>query len=121
MKKILVVDDSLLMRNIIKERLSEKFSVVGEAKNGEDAIRLSTELKPDIITMDITMDGMNGMEAAKTILASHQNIAIVMISALNENKLLSDAIKIGIKDFLVKPFTPQQLISAIEKVAEKLK
>ncbi len=120
MKKILVVDDSLLMRNIITDNLSKNFTVVGAAKDGFEAVNMTKELNPDIITMDITMDGKNGMEAAREILAYNPEIAIVMISALNEKTLLSQAIKAGVKDFKVKPFKPNELISAIKKIASKM-
>ncbi len=120
MKDILIVDDSLLMRNIIKNNLSKEFRISGEAKNGIEAVDMAKKLQPDIITMDITMNGKNGLEAAKEILSFKPDTSIVMISALNEQNMLSEAIKAGVKEFIVKPFTPAQLEESIKKVASKM-
>ena len=116
MAKILVVDDSLLLRNIIKNELTfGGHEIVGEAVNGEEAIELFEETMPDLVTMDITMDGMNGLEAATEILTKYPSAKIIMVSALNEEETMSKAVRIGVKDFIVKPFDPERLISAIEK------
>jgi two-component system chemotaxis response regulator CheY len=118
MATVLVVDDSLLLRNIIKNQLSAQgYEIIGEAKNGEEAVKLFKEKNPDIVTMDITMDGMNGLDAAKEILTNDASAKIIMVSALGEDEIMSKAIKLGVKDFIVKPFVPERLISAVKKVA----
>ena len=117
MSKVLIVDDSLLLRNIIKNQLSAQgYEIIGEAKNGEEAIAMYKSQKPDIVTMDITMDGMNGLDAAKEILAQDASAKIIMVSALGEDEIMSKAIRLGVKDFIVKPFVPDRLISAVKKV-----
>ncbi len=116
MHKIMIVDDSFLVRNILKNYLNNDFIIAGEAKNGDEAVSMYDELLPDLVTMDITMEGMNGLDAAKVILSKHPEANIIMITALNESKLLSEATKIGIKDFLVKPFSADQLFGIIEKI-----
>lgn len=120
MIKILIVDDSLLMRKILKDHLfNEKYEVVGEAVNGNQAIEMYNKFKPDVVTMDITMDEKNGLEAAKEILSINPQANIIMVSALNESNLLKNAFKIGVKDFIVKPFDAERLYSVIEKVVCK--
>jgi two-component system chemotaxis response regulator CheY len=120
MAKILIVDDSLLLRNIIKNQLSANgYEIVGEAKNGEEAVKMYQSLSPDVVTMDITMDGMNGLEAAEKILSGDTSAKIIMVSALGEDEIMSKAIRLGVKDFIVKPFVPERLISAVKKVVSK--
>ncbi|MDH5682545.1 MAG: response regulator [Spirochaetota bacterium] len=114
--KILVVDDSLLLRNIIKNELSfEGYDIVAEAKDGQEAIEKYNSNKPDLVTMDITMDGMNGLDAAEKILQDDPQAKIIMVSALGEDEVMSKAVRIGVKDFIVKPFTPERLINAVKK------
>ena len=114
--RILVVDDSLLLRNIIKNELSfEGYDIVAEAKDGEEAIAKYHENKPDLVTMDITMDGMNGLDAAEKILQDDPQARIIMVSALGEDEVMSKAVRMGVKDFIVKPFTPERLINAVKK------
>ncbi len=120
MAKVLIVDDSLLLRNIIKNQLSSQgYEIVGEAKDGQEAVDMFEEKTPDLVTMDITMDGMNGLDAAKEILSKHPNSKIIMVSALGEDEIMSKAVRLGVKDFIVKPFVPDRLISAVKKVTEK--
>ncbi len=114
--KILIVDDSLLLRNIIKNELSfQGYEIVAEAKDGEEAIDKYDSHRPDLVTMDITMDGMNGLEAAERILKKDPAAKIIMVTALGEDEVMSKAIKLGVKDFIVKPFTPERLINAVKK------
>lgn len=114
--KIMVVDDSLLLRNIIKNELSfEGYEIIAEAKDGEEAIEKYHSTKPDLVTMDITMDGMNGLDAAERILGDDPSARIIMVSALGEDEVMSKAVKLGVKDFIVKPFTPERLINAVKK------
>ncbi len=114
--KILVVDDSLLLRNIIKNELSfEGYDIIDEAKDGQEAIEKYDSHKPDLVTMDITMDGMNGLDAAEQILKKDSQAKIIMVSALGEDEIMSKAVKLGVKDFIVKPFTPERLVNAVKK------
>ena len=114
--RILLADDLSFMRMIQKEILTEKgYEVVGEASDGLEAIEKYTELKPDIVVLDITMPNMNGLEAMKKILKIDPKAKIIVCSALGQQKLIVEAIQSGVKDFIVKPFKPERMFSAIEK------
>jgi two-component system chemotaxis response regulator CheY len=115
-KRVLVVDDANFMRTIVKDTLAPNgFEIVGEATNGSEAVAMYEKLKPDLVTMDITMKEMDGLEAATAILARHADARIVMVTALGQEKMLQDSFKVGVKDFVVKPFEPERLLSAVEK------
>lgn len=113
---ILIVDDARVMRNIIKNTIAEtnKYNLF-EAKNGQEAIELYKENSPDLVTMDITMDIKNGVEAAEEILKIDPDARIIMVTALGQEKLLSKCIDMGIKDYIMKPFTKDRILSAITK------
>ncbi len=114
---ILVVDDSSFMRNLIKDTLAkEGYRIVGEAKDGKEAVELYKKLKPDLVTMDITMQGMNGIEAVKEIKKFDPDAKVIMISALGQEKFVKEAILAGADDFLVKPFNVERLKNSIEKL-----
>lgn len=115
-KRILVVDDANFMRMIVKDTLvPEGFEICGEASNGNEAVQQYVKLRPDLVTMDITMREKDGLEAAKEILAKDPNARIVMVTALGQEKMLLDCVQIGVKDFVVKPFERKRIISAVEK------
>jgi len=116
-KKILIVDDAKLMRNMLKNILSQHYEyVILEAENGEDAVELYKVAKPIFVTMDITMDIKNGVESAKEILEYDPNAKIIIITALGQDKMLKECIKLGVKDFIVKPFTKERVLSAVSKL-----
>jgi len=115
-KRILVVDDANFMRMIVKDTLMPKgFEICGEATNGNEAVRQYEKLKPDLVTMDITMKEKDGLEAAREILAKDPHARIVMVTALGQEKMLMDCMSLGVKDFVVKPFEPQRILNAVEK------
>ncbi|MFW5971993.1 MAG: response regulator [Bacillota bacterium] len=119
-KKVLVVDDAAFMRMMIKNILVDGgFEIVGEAENGLDAIELYAELKPDLITMDITMPEMDGIEAVQAILKDYPDARIIMCSAMGQQAMVIDAIQAGAKDFVVKPFKPDRVLAAINKIFEE--
>lgn len=117
--KILVVDDAMFMRTMIKNLLksSPDFEVIGEAENGIEAIQKYKELQPDIVTLDITMPEMDGLEALKEIIGIDANAKVVICSAMGQQGMVLDAIKSGAKDFIVKPFQADRVIEALTKVA----
>ena len=120
MTTILIVDDATFIRNMVrKSLLPPDFEVVGEAANGHEAIKLYNELKPDIITMDITMRGMDGLTALEEIMKSSPEAKIIMLSSLGEEKFIKKAITLGAKDFITKPFRPDRLVSAIRAIVGK--
>ena len=95
-KNVLIVDDSSIMRKMIRQTLeSDNHSVIGEAKNGKDAVKLYQSLSPDIVTMDITMRDMDGFVAAKQILGVDPNAKIIFLSNLDEEKYSEDAKRVG--------------------------
>lgn len=117
MAKILIVDDAAFMRMMIKDILEKNgFEVVGEANNGIKAVELYKKEIPDVVTMDITMPDMDGIEAVKQIRAIDANAKIIMCSAMGQQTMVMDAIKAGARDFIVKPFQPDRVLEAINKV-----
>ncbi len=116
-KKILITDDSLYMRTLFKDLLvKEGHIVVGEAKNGLEAVQLYQELLPDLVTMDITMPEMNGLEATKKIMEIDSKANIIMVSAIGQQEIIKEAIKAGAREFIVKPFSKDQVMEAISKI-----
>lgn len=115
-RRILIVDDAAFMRMMIKDILTKNnFEVVGEAADGVQAIEKYAELKPDLVTMDITMPEMDGIEALKAIKETDPAARIIMCSAMGQQAMVIDAISAGAKDFIVKPFQPDRVVEAIEK------
>lgn len=110
MPTVLVVDDALFMRVAIGNMLKEwGFEVVGEASNGKEAIAQYKQLKPDLVTMDVTMPIMTGLEAVKHIISDDPDAKIIMITALGQQSKIKTAIENGAKDFITKPFNPENL------------
>lgn len=119
-KRIMVVDDSILMRMMLKDILTKQgYEVAGEAENGVKAIAMYILLKPDMITMDINMPEMNGIEALDKILAIDPNARIIMVSSVINNEPVKKALQAGALDFVVKPFSKYRLLRAIEKALSK--
>lgn len=117
MAKVLIVDDAAFMRMMIKDILTKNgFEVVGEASNGVKAVELYKKEKPDIVTMDITMPDMDGIEAVKAIKGIDANAKVIMCSAMGQQSMVMDAIRAGAKDFIVKPFQADRVLEAITKV-----
>lgn len=116
-KRILITDDALFMRVTLKNILSSNgYEVVGEAENGAQAVKLYGELKPDLVTMDITMPEMDGLEALKQIKALDGNAKVVMCTAMGQKNMVVEAIQSGAKDFIVKPFQPDRVLEAVGKL-----
>jgi two-component system, chemotaxis family, chemotaxis protein CheY len=108
--RVLVVDDSMLMRKMVGDSLSDDgWEVVGEASNGRQAVDEYCHLKPDAVTLDIVMPGTDGLYALEHIMLCDPDAKIVVVSALNQTKLISEAIRKGAQDFIAKPFLPEQL------------
>lgn len=114
--RILIVDDAAFMRMMIRDILSKNgFEVVGEAQDGAQAIEKFKELRPDLITMDITMPEMDGIAALKEIKKLDPGAKVIMCSAMGQQAMVIDAIQAGAKDFIVKPFQTDRVIEAINK------
>jgi len=114
--RVLLADDLYFMRMVQKEVLeAHGYKIVGEASTGTEAVSKYQELFPDVVILDITMPEMNGLEAMKRILAVDPQARIVICSAIGQQSLIVEAINAGIKDFIVKPFKSERLLSAIGK------
>lgn len=114
--RVLIVDDAVFMRMTVKDILEKNgYDIVGEAENGLKAIEQYSRLKPDIVTMDITMPEMNGIEALKGIRKIDPDARVVMCSAMGQQSMVMEAIKAGAKDFVVKPFNGDRIVEAISK------
>ena len=117
--KVLIVDDDAFMRMMIKNILSKSgYDIVGEAENGVQAVAKFKELKPELVTMDITMPEMDGISAVKEIKKLDPAAKIIMCSAMGQQAMVIDAIQAGAKDFIVKPFQPNRVLEAVQKVVE---
>lgn len=117
MAKILIVDDSRTSRRMLKEvLLGAGHEVVGEASNGEEGIIMYRQLKPELVTMDITMPVMNGLEALTCIKKEDENAKIIMVTAAGQKEKMVQAVKEGADDFIAKPFEPDQVVDAIKHV-----
>lgn len=116
MKKILIVDDAVFMRNTLKMMLERNdFEVVGQAEDGEDAINQFIKLKPDVVTMDITMPKMSGLEALVKIKQVDPNAKIVMITAMGNESMVKEAILNGAVNFIVKPFQEDKVVEVLRR------
>ncbi|MCU0393827.1 MAG: response regulator [Thermoflexibacter sp.] len=116
-KKVLIVDDSLYMRTIIKDTLGEAgYEIVGQAANGESAIDMALELQPDIITLDNILPDMLGLDILKTIKEEGLATKVLMISAVGQQSVIDEGLKLGAESYIVKPFSSEQLLDAVKKL-----
>lgn len=117
MTKVLIIDDAKFMRmtlaNLFKDH---QFTVVGMAENGEEGVKLFKQFSPDIVTLDITMPVMDGLQALKEIIAFDPAAKIIMCSAMGQQKLVVEAIELGAKDFIVKPFDGKRVIETVNQI-----
>jgi two-component system chemotaxis response regulator CheY len=114
---VLVCDDAIFMRTMISDILSQAgFEVVGEAESGLQAVEKYRALKPDLVTMDIVMPDMGGIEAVREICKNDPDAKILMCSAMGQQALVVEAIQAGAKDFVVKPFQPSRVLEAVQRV-----
>jgi len=114
---VLVCDDAIFMRTMISDILTQAgFEVVGEAESGAQAVDKYRSLKPDLVTMDIVMPDMGGIEAVREICKTDPDAKILMCSAMGQQALVVEAIQAGAKDFVVKPFQPSRVLEAVQRV-----
>ena len=118
MIKVLIVDDAAFMRLSMKTMMEKNgFEVVGEAENGAVAIIKYNELRPDIVTMDITMPVMDGLQALKQIIKLDPKAKIIMITAMGQELMVKDSVLSGAKGFIIKPYKEADVIQTIEQIA----
>ena len=116
-KKILIADDSAFMRLTLRDILTKAgYDVAGEAETGEEAVKKSKQLKPDLITMDIVMVGGGGIEAVKNLIGYNPQIKILMVSAMGQQALMIEAIQAGAQGFIIKPFKPDQVVAEVKRI-----
>jgi two-component system chemotaxis response regulator CheY len=118
-KTALVVDDVTFARQVVKEILAQaKITVAGEAANGEEAIKLYRQIKPDFVVMDLVMPKKGGIEASRAIIEQNSDARIIMVSGLSHEQVLIDAVNAGARDFILKPFSAKDLLKSVEKLFE---
>lgn len=116
-KTVLIVDDIPFVRKTLKQILTHQgYRVVGEAETGEEAIHLYSETNPDLVTMDLVMPMMNGVEATKRILQMNPSALIVILSAMSQENLVTEAILAGAKDYILKPFQTDEVARVLNSV-----
>ena len=116
-QRILVVDDAAFMRMMLKDILTKGgYEVCGEAADGIEALSTYNELKPDLVTLDITMPNRDGIAALKDIKAADPSALCVMCSAMGQQSMVIEAIQSGAKDFIVKPFQADRVLESVKKV-----
>lgn len=117
MAKILIIDDSRMSRRMLRSILEGiGHEIVGEAGNGEEGLALYQELSPDVVTMDITMPEMDGIKCLKEIMQADPEAKVLMVTAAGQASKLMEALKSGAKDFICKPYEPEQIINAVKEV-----
>jgi two-component system chemotaxis response regulator CheY len=116
MARVLVVDDAAFMRKVVSDALTGGgHEIVGEAGNGAEAVQRFQELRPEVTTLDITMPEKDGISALKEIIALDPGAKVIMCSALGQESKVLESIKLGAKDFVVKPFQADRVLSAVAK------
>ena len=117
MPTVLIGEPALSMRVAVGNMFKEwGFDIVGEASNGREAVELYDKYKPDLVTMDITMPGMSGLDAVKEIIPAHPAANIIMMTALGQQRIIVEAIEAGAKDFITKPFEKNQLKTVVNNI-----
>lgn len=116
---VLIVDDLSFMRTALRDITQEAgLNVIGEASNGHEGVLKYFSLKPTVVLMDITMPVMNGLQALKKIRQRDPKAVVIMCSALGQQEYILKAIRLGARDFIVKPFKPDRIVSAVQKAAQ---
>ena len=117
--KVLLVDDSAFMRNMIKEVIKDKGHEIAEAGDGDQAIEKTKEFSPDIIFLDVVMPNKNGVDALKEIKKTNKDVHVVMCTSVGgQQKIIDEAVSAGASDFIVKPFNQEDILSAIESASK---
>ena len=116
MARVLVVDDAAFMRKMVSDALAKGgHEVIGQAGNGLEAIEQFRDLRPDLMTLDITMPEKDGLAALRDVMEIDPGAKVIMCSALGQESKVLESIKLGAKDFVVKPFKPERVIEAVAK------
>ncbi|MCK4321407.1 response regulator [candidate division WOR-3 bacterium] len=115
--RVLIVDDAIFMRKMLGDILRKGgYEICAEAENGAEAVERYLEYKPDLVTMDIIMPDISGIDTVKEIIEKDRDAKIVMVSAMGHQSLVVEAIQAGAKDYVVKPFQPSRVLEAVQRV-----
>ncbi|HHU51371.1 MAG TPA: response regulator [Firmicutes bacterium] len=118
-QRIMLVDDAQVIRLMLTRILKDAgYEIAGEAGNGVEAVAKYEEVKPDLVTMDITMPEMSGIDAVKEIIKQDPNAKIIMCSAMGQKSMVLEAIEAGAKNFIIKPFDPEKVVEVVRAVLE---
>jgi len=116
-KTLLVTDDAMIMREMIKDVARESgWTIAGEATNGQEAVERHAECHPDVMTLDLVMPEYDGLHALRNIMAESPDAKVLIVSALDQQHVLKEALELGASDFIVKPFDKDRMISALESL-----
>lgn len=119
-KRVLITDDAAFMREMLREIIAEGgYEVVAEAADGEEALERFNEHHPDVITLDIVMPGKSGLEVLRELTALDPSACVVMCSALGQEALVMEALEAGAKEYIIKPFKPDQVLGALNEALQK--
>ncbi len=114
-KTLLVTDDAMIIREMIKDAAQAAgWTILGEATNGQEAIERYAELKPDVMTLDLVMPEYDGLHALRGVLEHDPGAKVLIVSALDQEQVLKEALQLGASDFIVKPFDSPRLVAAID-------
>jgi two-component system chemotaxis response regulator CheY len=117
-KRVLITDDALFMRVTLKNILTQSgYEIAGEACNGREAVEMYQATRPDIVTMDITMPEMDGISAVREIRRVDPGAKIIMCTAMGQKHMVMEAVSAGARDFILKPFQPEKVLEAVQKLA----
>ncbi|GAA4436575.1 response regulator [Pontibacter saemangeumensis] len=117
MNRILIVDDSFYMRTMLKNMLTDAgYEVVGEAPNGQTALELAKETKPDLITLDVILPDNTGLDVLKGIKADQPDMKVIIVSAVGQEVIVNEAIEYGAKAYIVKPFSEEKVLEVVSQV-----
>lgn len=118
-KNVLICDDVAFVRTTLSRILTQAgYQVVGEAKDGQEAIQMYAKLRPDVVTMDIVMPMMSGIEATRKICKMDKDAKIVIITAMGQENFVMEAINAGAKDYLIKPFKSDEVLRTLDRLTE---
>lgn len=115
-KRILITDDALFMRVTLRNILTKSgYEIAGEASNGRESVELYEQVRPDLVTMDITMPEMDGISAVREIRQIDPQAKIIMCTAMGQKNMVMEAVAAGAKDFVVKPFQPEKVLESVQR------
>lgn len=120
MKRILVVDDSFYMRTMLKNMLQDAgYEVVGEAPNGQTALELTKETKPDLVTLDVILPDNTGLDVLKSIRTDNPKQKVIIVSAVGQDVIVNEAMESGAKDYITKPFSEEKVLETVDRVLKE--